>query len=55
MKAQNIYLQYHYKPIYKFKIFKDKYIGRKFREYFLIIQFLYQFISTYQKTARICN
>ena len=28
MKAQGVTLQYHYIPIYKFKIFKDKYIGK---------------------------
>ena len=28
MKKKNIYLQYHYIPIYKFKIFKDKYIKK---------------------------
>ena len=34
MKSKNIYLQYHYKPIYKFKIFKDKYIGRNSEKFF---------------------
>lgn len=29
MLNKNIYLQYHYIPIYKFKIFQDKYIGIK--------------------------
>ena len=27
MKSKNIYIQYHYIPIYKFKVFKDKFIG----------------------------
>ena len=34
MKKKNIYLQYHYIPIYKFKIFKDKYIGKKSNIYY---------------------
>ena len=29
MLNKNIYLQFHYIPIYKFKIFQDKYIGIK--------------------------
>ena len=36
MKNKNIFLQYHYIPIYKFKIFKDKSI-RKIQKNFLKI------------------
>ena len=34
MKSKNIYLQYHYKPIYRFKIFKDKYIGTNAEKFY---------------------
>lgn len=34
MKKRNVILQYHYIPIYKFKIFNDKYIGKKAEKYF---------------------
>ena len=34
MKSKNIILQYHYIPIYKFKIFNDKYIGTNTEKYF---------------------
>ena len=45
MKSKNIYLQYHYKPIYKFKIFKDN-ISEEIQRN-LIILLVFQFISTY--------
>ncbi len=34
MKSKNIILQYHYIPIYKFKIFNDKYIGKNTEQYY---------------------
>ena len=34
MKNKNIILQYHYIPIYKFKIFSDKYIGENSEKYY---------------------
>ena len=34
MKNKNIILQYHYIPIYKFKIFSDKYIGENTEKYY---------------------
>ncbi len=34
MKNQKIYLQYHYKPIYKFRIFKDKFIGKNSEKFY---------------------
>ena len=34
MKKNKIYLQYHYIPIYKFKVFKDKYIGKNAEEFY---------------------
>ena len=34
MLKNKIVLQYHYIPIYKFKIFKDKYIGKKAEIYY---------------------
>lgn len=34
MKSKNIYLQYHYKPIYRFKIFTDKYIGKNAEKFY---------------------
>jgi len=34
MKSKNIILQYHYIPIYKFKIFNDKYIGKNTEKYY---------------------
>ena len=34
MKSKKIFLQYHYIPIYNFKIFKDKYINKKSEVYY---------------------
>ena len=34
MKNKNIFLQYHYIPIYKFKIFKDKSIRTNSEKFF---------------------
>lgn len=34
MKSKNIILQYHYIPVYKFKIFDDKYIGHNTERYY---------------------
>ena len=34
MKSKKIYLQYHYIPIYKFKVFKDKFIGKNSEKFF---------------------
>ena len=34
MKKKGVILQYHYIPIYKFKIFKDKYIGKNAEKFY---------------------
>ena len=34
MKKRNIILQYHYIPIYKFKLFNEKYIGKNTEKYY---------------------
>ena len=34
MLKNNIYLQYHYIPIYKFKVFKGKFINRNSEIYY---------------------
>ena len=34
MLKNKILFQYHYIPIYKFKHFKDKYVGRNAEKYF---------------------
>ena len=34
MKSKKIYLQYHYIPIYKFKIFKDRFIGKNSEKFY---------------------
>ena len=34
MKSKKIYLQYHYKPIYKFSVFKDKFIGKNSEKFY---------------------
>ena len=34
MKSKGIFVQYHYIPIYKFKIFKDKYFGNNSEIYY---------------------
>ncbi len=34
MKSHGVMLQYHYIPIYKFKIFKDKYIGKNAEKFY---------------------
>ena len=34
MKRKGIILQYHYIPIYKFKIFNDKYINLNSKKYY---------------------
>ena len=34
MKKKKIYIQYHYIPIYKFKVFKDKFIGKNAKYFY---------------------
>ena len=34
MRKKKIILQYHYIPIYKFKLFNEKYIGRNTEKYY---------------------